>query len=65
MSGRDFTFCKMQIRIKLNYPKEMLHFLTTGNLLAFPFIRALNCEIWDGSEVCVSSAWIMAVGDDG
>lgn len=55
----------MQIRIKLNYPKEVLPFLTTGNLLAFPFIRALNSEIWDGREVCVSSAWIMAVGDDG
>lgn len=40
----------------------MRPFLTTGNLLAFPFVWAI---MKSGSEVCVSCAWVMAVGGDG
>lgn len=58
MSARQWaTFCKIQIRVQINYPKEMHPFLTTGNLLLFPFIRALSCEMcwWSVCELCVDS----------
>lgn len=46
MSGSQCFTCDIQIRVQLNHPEEIFPFLTTGNLLVFPFIRALNREMW-------------------